>query len=180
MIFATAGTDRPFDRLLLGLDTWAVSRPHMPILAQTGGSRHHFRAIETVGDLSPPEFRALVEASCIVVAHARMDTAMSAAELGTPLVLMPRRARFEEHEDDHQLEIARDMARLSHVSVVENGEELHAQLDLLMAQRFERVSLRGRRSAPAAGSLMDFVRDFVWGRADPTEADPPARPGRAA
>jgi hypothetical protein len=34
MIFATVGTQLPFDRLLLGLDSWAAANPGIPVLAQ--------------------------------------------------------------------------------------------------------------------------------------------------
>jgi UDP-N-acetylglucosamine transferase subunit ALG13 len=55
-----------------------------------------------------------------------MGTILSAAELGKPVILMPRRAKFGEHRNDHQQDTAREMARLSNVTVAEDGEALHA------------------------------------------------------
>jgi hypothetical protein len=59
MIFATVGTQLPFDRLLVGLDRWAAANPGIPVLAQAGASQRRFRHIETVGQLSLTEFRAV-------------------------------------------------------------------------------------------------------------------------
>jgi UDP-N-acetylglucosamine transferase subunit ALG13 len=47
-----------------------------------------------------------------------MGTILSAAELGKPVILMPRRAKFGEHRNDHQQDTALEMARLSNVTVV--------------------------------------------------------------
>jgi UDP-N-acetylglucosamine transferase subunit ALG13 len=84
MIFATVGTQLPFDRLLLGLDGWAAANPGIPVLAQAGASQRRFRHIETVGQLSQAEFPRPVRGRRLVVAHAGMGTILSAAELGKP------------------------------------------------------------------------------------------------
>jgi hypothetical protein len=66
-----------------------------------------------------------------------MGTILSAAELGKPLILMPRRAKFGEHRNDHQQDTALEMARLTNVTVVEDGEALHTELDMALARGFE-------------------------------------------
>jgi hypothetical protein len=76
-----------------------------------------------------------------------MGTILSAAELGKPLILMPRRAKFGEHRNDHQQDTALEMARLTNVTVVEDGEALHTELDLALARGFEAPCTL----APAAG-----------------------------
>jgi UDP-N-acetylglucosamine transferase subunit ALG13 len=154
MIFATVGTQLPFDRLLLGLDTWAAANPGIPVLAQAGASKRRFRHIETVGHLSQADFRDRFETARLVVAHAGMGTILSAAELGKPLILMPRRAKFGEHRNDHQQDTALEMARLTNVTVVEDGEALHTELDLALARGFEAQCMLAparRRSLPPDG-----------------------------
>jgi UDP-N-acetylglucosamine transferase subunit ALG13 len=170
MIFATVGTQLPFDRLLLGLDGWAAANPGVPVLAQVGASQRRFRHIEPVGQLSLTEFSTRFEAANLVVAHAGMGTILSAAELGKPVILMPRRAKFGEHRDDHQQDTAREMARLSNVTVAEDGEALHAALDMALARGFEVPSMH----APSGGAdlipLIDVIRDFVWNAPEVTRA----------
>ncbi|MGP1358348.1 glycosyltransferase [Roseicyclus sp.] len=173
MIFATVGTQLPFDRLLLGLDGWAARNPGVPVLAQAGASRRRFRHIETVGHLGQAEFRARLGAARLVVAHAGMGTILTAAELGKPLILMPRRAKFGEHRNDHQQDTVREMARLSNVSVVEDGEALHLELDRALARGFEVACTRTPDASDAPGApgandalhpLIDVIRAFVWDR----------------
>jgi UDP-N-acetylglucosamine transferase subunit ALG13 len=162
MIFATVGTQLPFDRLLVGLDRWAAANSGIPVLAQVGASQRRFRHIETVGQLSLTEFRARFEAASLVVAHAGMGTILSAAELGKPVILMPRRTKFGEHRNDHQQDTAREMARLSNVTVAEDGEALHAALDMAVARGFEAPCMRAPLGGADLYPLIDVIRDFVW------------------
>jgi UDP-N-acetylglucosamine transferase subunit ALG13 len=161
MIFATVGTQLPFDRLLSGLDGWAALNPGVPILAQTGRTTRTFRHIATVRDLDQTTFQARFAAARLVVAHAGMGTILSATELGKPVILMPRLARFGEHRNDHQRDTAAEMARLSNVTVVEDGEALHAALDAALSRGFAFVSdVPG--SAEATAPLLETLREFVW------------------
>lgn len=161
MIFATVGTQLPFDRLLAGLDRWAALNPGIPILAQTGRTARTFRHISAVRDLDQTAFRARFTEARLVVAHAGMGTILSATELGKPVILMPRLARFGEHRNDHQRDTAAEMARLSNVTVVEDGEALHAALDAARARGFAFVSdIPG--TSQAAAPLIAALRDFVW------------------
>lgn len=169
MIFATVGTQLPFDRLLLGLNSWAMRNPDVPILAQTGSSTRDFSHIKSVSHLSQSEFRARFEAARLVVAHAGMGSILSAAELGKPIVLMPRRAKFREHRNDHQQDTAKEMARLSNVTVVQDGEALHKALDHAVSRGFDTTAQPTVSQTDALDPLIEAVRDFVWSGFESTE-----------
>lgn len=162
MIFATVGTQLPFDRLLLALDVWADRNKHVPILAQTGGTTQKFEAIRTVTKLDMVEFDAQFAKAKLIVAHAGMGTILSAAELGKPVLLMPRQSRFNEHRNDHQLDTAREMSRLTNVTVVHDDTALHDALDRALASGFS-CSMSDVCTDPEMLSpLIGEIRDFVW------------------
>jgi hypothetical protein len=96
-----------------------------------------------------------------------MGTILSAAELGKPLILMPRRAKFGEHRNDHQQDTVREMARLSNVTVVDDGEALHAELDVALARGFEAPRWRAQAGGEALDPLLEVVREFVWNQPRP-------------
>ena len=180
MIFATVGTQLPFDRLLLALDAWAAANRDVPVLAQTGATGRRFGHIQTVGHLGQPDYRRHIEAARLVVAHAGMGTILSAVELGKPAILMPRRASLGEHRNEHQTDTAREMARLSNVTVVEDAAALHGALDAARAQGFVASPARGTAEAEALSPLLDAVRGFVWEtRGTAPGAAAPPRPARA-
>ncbi len=162
MIFATVGTQLPFDRLLSGLDSWAAHNPGFPIIAQSGASTQRFTHIETVSQLGQTDFQTQFKKARLIVAHAGMGTILSAAELGKPVILMPRRAKFNEHRNDHQQDTAKEMARLSNVTVVSDGEALHEALDAAIACGFEASKPAGASQNDELAPLIYAIREFVW------------------
>ncbi|WP_164659298.1 glycosyltransferase [Tropicibacter sp. Alg240-R139] len=162
MIFATVGTQLPFDRLLAGLNNWAARNPVVPVFAQTGASQRKFDHIDTVEHLSQSEFATRFSAARLIVSHAGMGTILSAAELGKPLILMPRRLKFGEHRTDHQQDTATEMAHLSNVTVVADGEALHEALDRALVQGFPVAKSEADTVSPKLEPLLNVIRDFVW------------------
>lgn len=159
MIFATVGTQLPFDRLLLALDTWAAFHREVPVIAQTGRSTTTYAHLQTCTHLDQQAFAATFAAARVIVAHAGMGTILTALELGKPLILMPRRADLGEHRNDHQRDTAAEMARLSNVTVVESSEALCVALNRALSA--PGVSDR-RTAAVAPQSLIEAVRSFIW------------------
>ena len=164
MIFATVGTQLPFDRLLSGLDSWAAANPGVPVFAQTGPTGRVFAHLACVEQMGQAAFLARLGAARLIVSHAGMGTILTAADLGKPVIVMPRRAKFAEHRSDHQLATAAEMGALDHVSVAEDGEALHKALDCALASGFPTVPLAPASGADRRAPLVDCIRDFVWHR----------------
>jgi UDP-N-acetylglucosamine transferase subunit ALG13 len=68
-----------------------------------------------------------------VACHAGVGAIMTARAAGkTPLVI-PRLARYHEHVDDHQLQIAQEFAERSLVVMLRDGDDLERALSLTEA-----------------------------------------------
>ena len=91
-----------------------------------------------------------------------MGTILSAAEFGKAVILMPRLAKFNEHRNDHQQDTAKEMSRLSNVTVVSDGEALHGALDEANSSGFDVPRTAMTSEADELASLIDAIRDFVW------------------
>lgn len=131
MIFVTVGTQLPFDRLLTAVDTWLEGKG-TKAFAQSGGGRADWRHLESKSFLTPQEFDVHFEQAELIVAHAGMGSILSALATGKPLVIMPRRAAFGEHRNDHQMATARRFAAMSGVKVVFDENEIPLALDELV------------------------------------------------
>lgn len=164
MIFATVGTQLPFDRMLASLDNWAAHNPDVPVFAQTGKSSGKFQHLETVPNLSQVEFQDRFNQARLVVSHAGMGTILSAAEVGKPLILMPRRMKFKEHRTDHQQDTATEMARLANVVVVQDGQSLRKELDRVLSCGFHLPPGQSSSEAQELDQLLGTIRDFIWDR----------------
>ena len=91
-----------------------------------------------------------------------MGTILTALELGTPIVVMPRRAALGEHRNDHQLATARRFAEQGSIGVAFDEAELHAALDALGGNG---SAGRPRIGRHAEGPLIDALRAFIAGDA---------------
>lgn len=120
MIFITVGTDtHQFDRLLKEVDRLAGEKEVKDkIVAQTGNSKYVPKNYEYSDFFSEKEFERLAENSRIIISHAGAGSVIRAFEFGKPLVLVPRRKEFNEHTDDHQMELAKELEGEGRVAVV--------------------------------------------------------------
>jgi UDP-N-acetylglucosamine transferase subunit ALG13 len=158
MIFATVGTQLPFDRLLSALDNWAASHPEVSVKAQTGRTDQKFAHMECAESLGQTDFTTAFETARVIVAHAGMGSILSASELGKPILLMPRRAAMGEHRNDHQLDTAAEMAALPNVTVVQDANDLAAALDRILAQ----PQTGDAGSAFASEQLINNLKHFIF------------------
>jgi UDP-N-acetylglucosamine transferase subunit ALG13 len=158
MIFATVGTQLPFDRLILALDDWAAQNPQFDTLAQTGRTAQRFGHLRSVESMDQSEFARAFAQARVIVAHAGMGTILSATEIGKPILLLPRRAAFGEHRNDHQIDTAAKMAALPNVTVLQDAGELAGTLTRLLASSQDVAA----GSAQASPALIANLRRFIF------------------
>ena len=106
MIFATVGSQEPFDRLIRAVDEWAVLHGRSDVFAQIGDSTYCPEHIKFTKFLEPSEYNRVIHEASVVVAHAGMGAIISALEIGKPVVVMPRRGALRETRNDHQVATA--------------------------------------------------------------------------
>lgn len=158
MIFVTVGHQMPFDRLVRAVDDWAGRSGRTDVYAQVGHGGHAASNFPCVESMTGEEFRRRVGEAEAVVAHAGTGTILTALELGTPILVMPRLARLRETRNDHQVATARRFQELGKVAVAADEHELPGALDRL-------ADLRNspRISTEASADLVSALRDFIFG-----------------
>ena len=142
-VFATVGSDVPFDRMVKVIDDWAGPHPEVEVFAQIGNSNHKFQNIDTCPFLSPAEFTAKLESASLVIAHAGMGSILSALESEKPILVMPRKSDFGEIQNDHQLATVRFLFNLELFQAVLDERELKTVLnDLSFKKKYRPISHR--------------------------------------
>lgn len=133
MIFVTVGGQLPFDRLIRNVDEWAARNTGTEVFAQIGAGEYEPRHLRWQRFVPPADFRDAVRRACAVIGHAGVGTILTALELGTPVLVVPRRAEHREHRSDHQLGTARYFAERGHVLAAFDDDELPGQIERLLA-----------------------------------------------
>ena len=159
--FVTVGNaHEPFSRLLNAVETLASERQlPEPILYQVGrnpgfcskwGDARSFVPLE--------EFEALIAKSHLIISHAGAGTVMHALACDRRLVVMPRRAIYGEHVDEHQVEFTQALAAVGLVTAAWEPADLGpAVRACLSAGRKNRFSTQGGLARVVGECLHELV-----------------------
>ena len=158
MIFATVGSQMPFDRLISALDNWAATRrPAVNILAQIGQSDIKPGHMQTVFALSPSEFRVAVSKATVIVAHAGMGSVLTAMEFGKPLVVMPRQGKLRETRNDHQVATAKWLSSKPGVYVALLQADFNLAINRALNENLTTKEITQNASPELIGTLQRFI-----------------------
>ncbi|WP_299131214.1 glycosyltransferase [uncultured Amaricoccus sp.] len=135
MIFVTIGSMFPFDRLVRAMDDWAGAggAAEGEIFAQIGAGGYEPRHMRWARELGFDDYNAAVAGAGVVVAHAGMGSVITAGDKGKPIVLLPRRAAFGEHTNDHQLDTAGWLRTRPGIYVADTERDLATRLSDALA-----------------------------------------------
>jgi anti-anti-sigma factor len=113
MIFVTVGTEQyPFNALLDWIDILIrYGIINQEVVIQYGSSTRLPDRVRIIKFLPEKEFAETIEHADVVIAHCGEGTAALLEDMGKPYVLVPRTHDFQEHVDDHQLEMADDLEK---------------------------------------------------------------------
>ena len=123
MIFATIGTQAPFDRFVRIIDEVAANIEE-EVIVQALSPNYQPKHVRVVNFLPPNEFNEVFTKARLIVAHAGMGTIISALRQGKPIIIFPRIAALGEHRNEHQMDTAEKMKQLNYVYVAFDESQL--------------------------------------------------------
>jgi UDP-N-acetylglucosamine transferase subunit ALG13 len=157
VIFVTVGTQLPFERLVAAVDAWSSQRvPRFDVLAQVGSGSTAYRNIRCVRSLDSQQYAGAIAAAELIVAHAGTGSILTALGRGVPTIVMPRDNLRGEHRDDHQMQTARQLAKMGLVSVAWSEIDLPDLIEVALTQAREGAALRQRST-----ELVDYIRSYL-------------------
>ena len=160
MIVVTVGNDpRDFSRLVKKVDEIA---PRVPseIVIQKGYSSYRPKNTKYFDFVPINTAKKQIKNSELVISHAGIGTIILCKEHGIPLIILPRRKKYGEHMNDHQMEIAQMLAkrREKNIHVIYAEEKLEEKIhEVLKAKRKNRTPIQNVGKA----SLIRKIREFI-------------------
>jgi UDP-N-acetylglucosamine transferase subunit ALG13 len=136
VIFVTVGNFNGFPRLVSAVDR-LKAQGLIPdeVLLQVGGvSDFRSEVCRVAQFLAPEEFEHAMEQASVVIAHGGAGTLIQALRAGKVPVVIPRRKKYGEHVDDHQLEGAQELAAQGKVILAREVAELPAAIEQARAR----------------------------------------------
>ena len=129
------------------------------IVIQRGYSRYLPKNTKHFDFVSMNEAIEYIQKSQLVISHAGIGTIILCKEYGVPIIILPRRRRYGEHMNDHQLEIAMALEKRGDKNIYviyEEGQLEEKVTEVLRSQkRFAPTENVGRTN------LIRTIREFI-------------------
>lgn len=159
MIFVTVGNHyQSFDRLIKKVDEIAPHIPH-EIVIQKGYSRYipqNTKYFDFVPLKSAVEY---IRTSELVISHAGFGTIILCKEYGIPLLIFPRRKKYSEHMNDHQIDIAKvlEERKDDHIYVIYEEDHLEEKIVEVLKDKKKPIPTEhvGKKN------LIRIIREFI-------------------
>jgi UDP-N-acetylglucosamine transferase subunit ALG13 len=135
--FVTVGNAKqPFDRIFRMVESVLDALPR-PVTLQMGSSMINIQGVESYKVLASVHFKRLIKDTSVVIMHAGAGTLIHALRDGQKPIVIPRRMKYGEHIDDHQIQLAKEFSNQNRIYLVENENDMRQALGLLSVQSFE-------------------------------------------
>ena len=122
MIFVTLGThELEFTRLLDYLEEMDINEE---VIIQAGNTKFESDKYKIVDFLSPQEFSEIMNKCDLIICHGGVGSILSALRLGKKVITVPRLSKYNEHNDDHQIEICKKFHKKGYIINCVNYDEL--------------------------------------------------------
>ncbi|MFC4811403.1 PssE/Cps14G family polysaccharide biosynthesis glycosyltransferase [Paenibacillus sp. GCM10023250] len=140
MIFVTVGTQKfQFDRLIKKMDQLVgEARIQLPVIGQIGYSNYRPKHFQAFDMLNAQQVSDYFVKSDIIITHAGTSSIIQGLKREKKMIVVPRQLIFNEHIDNHQLEIAKVFEEKQFVEAVYDIEELPAKLEGIQARVFNK------------------------------------------
>lgn len=137
-ILVSVGTQKfPLDRLLKQVDELVESGViTQKVFAQIGHATYQPQHYAYTDFLSKEEFEKRVDECSLLITHSGVSTIMMGVRGRKPVVVFPRLAKYGEHVDDHQMEIAQSFSELNYVLLCNENDDLGETVSSAMTHDF--------------------------------------------
>lgn len=144
---------QPFDRMLEMVKQVIRTLPQ-PVTVQRGHTHFECDECEVVDFISMDSFLSKISETELVIIHAGAGSVIHAVAAGKVPVVVPRRAKLNEHIDEHQVDFAVALAREGKAVAVLDDADLIA----LAAHALEMQATRGGTSGEPSAMARAVTR----------------------
>ena len=118
MIFITLGSQKfQFNRLLIEIDELVEGgKITEEVFAQTGYSDYKPKNYNYREFIDRVEFLEIMDKCDKVITHGGTGAIISAVKKGKKVIAIPRLSKFDEHVDDHQLQIVKQFKNMNFIN----------------------------------------------------------------
>lgn len=140
MIFITVGSQKfQFNRLLKEVDELIEQKIiNEPVFAQIGVSDYIPKNYEYTDFMTQDEFNEKINDSDIVITHGGTGVIINALKRDKKVIAIPRLSKYNEHVDDHQIQLIDEFKQLNLIEPVYEISELESALRTIKNKKYDK------------------------------------------
>ncbi len=130
MILIILGTQKfQFNRLLMIMDKLIEDKKITDqVIAQIGNSNYKPINYEYHDFFNSMKFDSLISKADVIITHGGVGSMISALIKNKKIIVVPRLKKYNEHIDDHQLELAKEFQKRDYIILNTDLSELYSDL----------------------------------------------------
>lgn len=130
MILVFLGTqDKPFDRLLNKIDELIDKKIIKDkVIAQVGITKYKGNNIEVFDFKDKNEINDLINEADLIITHGGVGTITDCIKQNKKVIVVPRLKKYDEHTNDHQVEITKEFDKLEYIIPVYKLNDLEEKI----------------------------------------------------
>lgn len=140
MILVTVGSQKfQFNRLLKKIDELIDNKVIKDdVFAQIGVSDYKPKNYNYVEFMTQDEFNQKIEDANIIITHAGTGVIVNAVKKGKKVIGVPRLVKYEEHVDDHQIQLIQEFESLNFIEPSYEIENLEQALKNVKTKKYNK------------------------------------------
>lgn len=147
-----------FDRLFKELDLLIEKNLiQEEVIAQTGYSSYIPKNFKGSQLITEEEMNKYVAQASLIITHSGTSSIIKSLKEDKKVLVVPRMAKFKEHVDDHQLEIAKVFEEKNVVEVVYDIKDLWNKMELCRKKTFDVISLDNTK---LLNSISNYIEEL--------------------
>ncbi|MBR3250062.1 MAG: hypothetical protein IKF83_05180 [Clostridia bacterium] len=156
MILVLLGTqNNSFHRLLEEIDN-NIKNGNIQdeVIVQAGFTKYNSKNMQIFDMLPKNEFDELIKKADLVITHGGVGSIMSAIKMGKKVIAVPRLKKYEEHVNDHQLEIISTFKKQGLIIGINDVKQLPKALK-------EAKSIQPKHISKGTNKIVQIIDDFI-------------------
>ena len=163
MILVTVGIRGQFNRLIKEIDILKKQgRIKEKVVAQISDSDYEPKYIEQYFKYESLEKMInLIKTANVVVTHGGVGSISLSLQYDKPTIVVPRLKRFNEHTDDHQLQITKELEKQEKIIAVYDIKNLESSLEKV--KNIKKIEKNKRFKKKSKSKIEIIIIDYLKG-----------------
>lgn len=126
------------------------------VIAQIGNTSYYPKNYKYFDLIGADEFKKYVEESDLIITHAGTGSVVPAIKLSKKVIIFPRLSEYNEHQDNHQLELTECFIKAGYALSATNKDELIESIKMI--DSFKPNTFISNKEV-----INDYIIDYIEG-----------------